>query len=391
MSTPAATSRPTPPLVPAPPAPTPVRVSARLRLALSYAAFLVAAGAVVLFGIYLVLRYVPNYPLIPANPEADPALPVASRGEILSALLGMSGVLLVFLALIGIVGGWILAGWILKPLRRINEAAVIASTGNLQHRIRLDGRNDEFRQLADSFDHMLDRLHNAFETQERFAANASHELRTPLTITSTLLDVAQRNPAGQDYPELVERLRLTNDRAIGLTESLLRLADANAITASAASTDLAQLTRDALDENANEAAQHEVTITAQLEPAPVTGDETLLTQLVSNLVQNAIRHGGSPGAALVSTRHDRERGIVALRVQSSGEVFSAEMAARLTEPFLRGAGRIVVDGSRGYGLGLALVARIVEVHSGTLTIVPRAEGGLDVCVEIPSQRSQGVR
>ena len=366
----------------------PVRVSARLRLALSYAIFLVAAGAVVLFGIYLVLRYVPNYPLMPANPESDPALPVASRGEILRALLGMSGVLLLFLAVIGIVGGWILAGWILRPLRRITQAAVIASTGDLQHRIHLDGRNDEFRQLADSFDHMLDRLHNAFETQERFAANASHELRTPLTITSTLLDVAERDPDGQDYPELVERLRLTNDRAIGLTESLLRLADANAITASGASTDLAHLTRHTLDDNADEARQREVTITVQLEPAPVTGDETLLTQLASNLVQNAIRHGGSPGTAHVSTRHDRARGMVALRVVSSGEVFSAEMAARLTEPFLRGAGRIVVDGSRGYGLGLALVARIVEVHNGTLTIVPRAEGGLDVNVEIPTQGLQ---
>ena len=105
----------------------PVRVSARLHLALSYAIFLVAAGAVVLFGIYLVLRYVPNYPLMPANPESDPALPVASRGEILRALLGMSGVLLLFLAVIGIVGGWILAGWILRPLRRITQAAVIAS------------------------------------------------------------------------------------------------------------------------------------------------------------------------------------------------------------------------------------------------------------------------
>jgi len=365
----------------------PARVSARLRLALSYAVFLVAAGAVVLFGIYLVLRYVPDYPLMPANPESDPALPVASRGEILGSLVAMSGVLLLFLAVVGIVGGWVLAGWILTPLRRINDAAVIAATGNLQHRIHLAGRNDEFRQLADSFDHMLDRLDDAFGVQERFAANASHELRTPLAITATMLDVARRNPSGQDYPELVERLRLTNDRAIGLTESLLRLADANAITAAASSTDLAHITKASLDENAPEAAQRNVTLTEQIESAPMTGDEALLAQLVSNLVQNAIRHGGSPGRAVVSTRNNRERGVVVLRVESSGDVMSAETAARLTEPFLRGAGRVAVGGSRGYGLGLALVERITQVHNGTLSIVPRAEGGLDVSVEIPTSET----
>jgi two-component system, OmpR family, sensor histidine kinase VanS len=365
----------------------PARVSARLRLALSYAVFLVAAGAVVLFGIYLVLRYVPDYPLMPANPQSDPALPVASRGEILQSLVGMSGVLLLFLAVVGVVGGWILAGWILKPLHRINEAVVVAGAGNLQHRIHLAGRNDEFRQLADSFDHMLDRLDDAFAVQERFAANASHELRTPLAITATMLDVAHRNPGGHNYPELVERLRLTNDRAIGLTESLLRLADANAITAAASSTDLAEISHASIAEHTVEAAQREVTITEKLEPAPLMGDEALLTQLVSNLVQNAIRHGGNPGWATVSTRFDRARGVAVLRVESTGDVISAETAARLTEPFLRGAGRVAAGGTRGYGLGLALVERIVTVHNGTLTIVPRVEGGLDVSVEIPAPKA----
>jgi two-component system sensor histidine kinase VanS len=161
-----------------------VRVSARLRLALSYAVFLVAAGAVVLLGVYVVLRYVPNYPLTAANPQ-DAGTFVATRQQILSALVGVSAIALVGLAIIGIVGGWFLAGWVLKPLRRINEAAVIVASGDLRHRIRLGGRNDEFRQLADAFDHMLARLHEAFEVQERFAANASHELRTPLAVTAT--------------------------------------------------------------------------------------------------------------------------------------------------------------------------------------------------------------
>jgi two-component system sensor histidine kinase VanS len=175
-----------------------VRVSARLRLALSYAVFLVAAGAVVLLGVYVVLRYVPDYPLTAANPQ-DAGTVVATRQQILSALVGVSAIALVGLAIIGIVGGWFLAGWVLKPLRRINEAAVIVASGDLRHRIQLDGRNDEFRQLADAFDHMLVRLHDAFEVQERFAANASHELRTPLAVTATMLEVAARRPDEQDY------------------------------------------------------------------------------------------------------------------------------------------------------------------------------------------------
>lgn len=138
----------------------PRRISARFRLALSYAVFLVAAGAVMLFGVYLVLRYVPNYPLTAANSsEAD--IPVASRWEILNAVVGVSGIILATLAVIGMVGGWILAGWVLRPIQRINEAAQIAAAGRLDHRIQLTGRNDEFRQLADTFDHMLDRLHDA--------------------------------------------------------------------------------------------------------------------------------------------------------------------------------------------------------------------------------------
>ena len=360
-----------------------MRVSARLRLTLSYAVFLVSAGAVVLVAAFVVLYYVPDYPLAPAIPGDSPALQIGSRGDILRTLLAVSGLVLVLLAVIGLVGGWLLAGWILAPLRRITEAATIAASGDLQHRIALDGRGDEFGQLADTFDHMMDRLRDAFEVQERFAANASHELRTPLAVTATMLDVARRDPEGQDWPVLVERLRLTNDRAIGLTEALLRLADANAITAVAASVDLAVIAGDSLDEYAEAAGTADVAITAHLVEARVHGDAGLLAQLVGNLVHNAIRHGGSPGAATVSTRLDPERGVAVLRVESSGDVISAETASRLAEPFLRGAGRVSAGGTRGYGLGLALVARIAQVHGGTLALVPRAEGGLVVTVELP--------
>lgn len=361
-----------------------VRVSARLRLALSYAIFLSAAGAVVLFGVYVVLRYVPSYPITAQVPSNEMPV-VATRGEILNAVVGVSGGILVALAIIGITGGWFLAGWILKPLQRINEAAEIAASGNLDHRINLSGRNDEFRQLADNFDNMLERLRDAFEVQERFAANASHELRTPLAVTATMLDVARRDPTGQDYPVLLERLTLTNDRAIGLTQSLLRLADANAITAVAEPLDLANTVRVVLAENAESAERSGVAITSHLAETPTVADAALLAQLVTNVVQNAIQHGGSPGAATVSTYFDEQRSASVLHVESSGARIPDDTAARLTEPFLRGAGRVSVDGRRGYGLGLAIVRRITEVHDGELVIRPRAEGGLDVEVRLPSR------
>jgi len=359
-------------------------MSARLRLALSYAGFLVLAGAATLVGVYMVLRYVPNYPVTASHPADFPQ--VASRREILGALLQMSIPIIGTMALIGVVGGWLLAGRVLRPLREINEAARIAATGRLDHRINFTGRIDEFGQLADSFDHMLDRLDDAFATQERFAANASHELRTPLAVTSTLLDVARAAPEEQDYPELLKRLQITNDRAIGLTEALLRLADVNAITAVAEPVNLATIAENALDENADEADLRQVTIEAQLENAPTVGDATLLEQMVTNLLQNAIRHNHAHGTVQLVTRQRMEQSAVVLRLENTGIEYSSQAAERLADPFLRGAGRVTqTDERKGYGLGLALVKRIATVHDGTLTIWPRAGGGLITTVTLPAQ------
>jgi two-component system sensor histidine kinase VanS len=361
------------------------QVSARLRLTASYALFLVVAGSVLLVGIYLVLRYIPIYPLARADaPGLSPN--VTTRSEILGTLVRVSGVILVALAIVGVGGGWILAGWILRPLQRINQAAQIAATGRLDHRIRLAGRNDEFRQLADTFDHMLDRLHDAFTVQERFAANASHELRTPLTISATLLDVARRNPDDQDYETLIERLMITNARAIGLTEALLRLADANSIMANSEPIDLAEIAQEAIDECAGEAEARHVSIDARLDAAPTLGDPTLLRQLTTNLMQNAIRHNASAGNAWVTTEHEPLRAVVTLKIENTGRQYTAAQVATFTEPFLRGDGRIrQSEHEKGYGLGLALVARIIAVHGGSLSLAPRAEGGLVALVTLPVQ------
>jgi two-component system sensor histidine kinase VanS len=340
-------------------------MSARLRLTLSYAGFLLASGAVVAFAVYVVLRYVPNYPLTAANPRDRPV--VASRQEILHAVVTYSAWSLTLLAVIGLVGGWLLAGWILRPLQDINAAARIAAGGRLDHRINLTGRSDEFKELADNFDDMLARLDSAFAMQERFVANASHELRTPLAVTATMLDVARADPE-QDN-ELLRRLQVTNARSVGLLEALLRLADANAVSATFEPVDLAEITREALAET----EPGGVAIEAELAPAIVTGDRALLTQVAANLVQNAVRHGYT--TARVTTTPDGM-----LRVSNDGALYSPQAAARLVEPFLRGNGRMRGE---GYGLGLALVARITTLHAGTLTIVPRDDGGLVVTVALP--------
>lgn len=238
--------------------------SARLRLALSYAIFLVAAGAVVLVAVYVVLHQVPNYPLTPSNPRDRAVAP--SRQEILQTLVVLSAFVLAGLAVIGVTGGWLLAGWVLRPLRQINAAAHVAAGGDLTHRIHLAGRNDEFRQVADSFDLMLDRLQESFEIRERFAANASHELRTPLTVTATLLEVAERDPHTRTDPDLLERLARTNARAIALVDALLRMAGADG-NPSATTTDLAGLTAVALAELAEHSAAAGLQVTERLEPA----------------------------------------------------------------------------------------------------------------------------
>lgn len=352
--------------------------------------FLVAAAAITMVGVYVVLRYVPDYPLTAANP-GNAVLPVASRGEILEAVVRASGAVLVFLALIGLGGGWVLAGRVLRPLQQISAAAAAAASGRLDHRIHLTGRDDEFRQVADAFDAMLAALGDAFEQQQRFAANASHELRTPLSITRTLLDVARRDPASQDHAQLLADLARANDRAVGVTEALLRLADANPLTASTAPVDLADLAAQAVADAASEAAARGVAWSTQLDPAVVLGDAELLAQLTSNLVQNATRHNVASGTARIATGVDRDSGAAWVRTENGGAAYAADVAARLGEPFLRGTGRVSdrpggadAGTATGHGLGLALVTRITDVHGGVLAIEPRDTGGLVVTVSLPT-------
>ena len=201
-------------------------LSVRLKLTLSYAGFLMLAGALLLAAVWVfLLRYVPDR-RCSSTRSSTPLVSFPSGPTSCASSLRGRAAVLAFLLVFGLVGGWLLAGRMLAPLTRITDATRMAATGSLSHRIQLEGRNDEFRELADAFDTMLARLEAHVAEQQRFAANASHELRTPLAITQTLLDVARNDP-NRDTDELVERLHVVNARAIDLTEALLLLSRAD--------------------------------------------------------------------------------------------------------------------------------------------------------------------
>jgi two-component system, OmpR family, sensor histidine kinase VanS len=288
---------------------------------------------------------------------------------------------LAFLLVFGLVGGWLLAGRMLTPLTRITDATRMAATRSLAHRIRLQGRRDEFRELADAFDTMLARLEAHVAEQQRFAANASHELRTPLAITQTLLDVA-RNDLNRDTRDLVDRLHFVNTRAIDLTEALLLLSRADQRSFTRGHVDLSLIAEEATETLLPLAEKQDVTIETAGDITPTTGSHALLLQMTTNLVHNAIVHNlPERGTVWVATSvHPKT---VVLTVENTGEKLTPQLASTLVEPFRRGTERIRTDHT-GVGLGLAIVKSITQAHDGTLTLTPRPAGGLRVTVQLPA-------
>jgi two-component system sensor histidine kinase VanS len=289
------------------------------------------------------------------------------------------GVLL-FLLVVGLLGGWFLAGRMLAPLARITDATRVVAQGSLSHRIELPGRQDEFRALADSFDAMLARLEAHDAEQRRFAANASHELRTPLAITQTLLDVARDDP-DLDSGELYERLGAVNARAIELTEALLTLSRADQGSFSQEAVDLSLIVEEAVETLLPLAEKRGVSVDVVDQVTTVIGSRALLSQLVTNLLHNAIIHNlPDHGSILVATGVEADQ--ATLTVENSGDRLEADLIPTLTEAFQRGTGRISRD-QAGVGLGLAIVKSIAQAHAGTLTLTPLDDGGLRVTVRLP--------
>jgi two-component system sensor histidine kinase VanS len=286
-----------------------------------------------------------------------------------------------FLLIFGLLGGWFLAGRMLAPLTRITDATRTAATGSLSHRIRLPGRTDEFRELADAFDTMLARLEAHVAEQRRFAANASHELRTPLSITQTLLDVARNDP-NRASGELVDRLYAVNARAIDLTEALLLLSRADQRSFTRESADLSLIAEETTETLLPLAEKRGVTIEISGEVTPTIGSPALLLQLSTNLVHNAITHNLPEGGAVWVTTSAHPNSVI-LTVENTGEELTPQSIATLDEPFLRGTERIRTDHA-GVGLGLAIAKSITKAHDGILSLTPRAGGGLRVTVQLPT-------
>ena len=289
--------------------------------------------------------------------------------------------MLVFLLVLGLLGGWILAGRMLAPLNRITDATRTAGSGSLSHRIALPGRRDEFRELADAFDGMLARLEAHVAEQQRFAANASHELRTPLAITQTLLDVARKDPK-RDTAELIDRLQVVNTRAIDLTEALLLLSRAGQRGFTPEHVDLSLAAEEATETLLPLAEERGVAIETSGDIAPTSGSPALLLQMTTNLVHNAIVHN-LPEQGTVWVTTSVQPSIVVLTVENTGDQLDPKLVSTLAEPFQRGAERIHAAHA-GVGLGLAIVNRIAQAHDGTLTLTPRPAGGLRVTVQLPA-------
>ncbi|MEI8406449.1 MULTISPECIES: sensor histidine kinase [unclassified Kribbella] len=349
-------------------------LSVRLKLTLSYAGFIMLAGALMLAVVWVfLLRYVPEVIRIPM------AMP--DRADLLRAFVPRAAAMMVFLLMFGLLGGWILAGSMLSPLTRITHATRLAANGSLSHRIRLEGRTDEFRELADAFDTMLARLEAHDAEQQRFAANASHELRTPLAITQTLLEVA-RNDLTRDTGDLVERLHFVNTRAIDLTEALLLLSRANQRSFTREHVDLSLVAEEATETLLPLAEKRGLTIETSGDVAPTLGSYALLQQMATNLVHNAIVHN-LPGQGTVWVKTSVDRKNVVLTVENTGEKLTPQQVSTLTEPFQRGTQRVRTDHA-GVGLGLAIVKSIAQAHDGSLTLTPRPGGGLRVTVQLPA-------
>jgi two-component system sensor histidine kinase VanS len=352
----------------------------RLKLTLSYAGFLMLAGALLLAAVWVfLLRYVPDRAIL-FNPDSRVPGVFPVRSNLLHVFAPRAAAVMAFLLAFGLAGGWILAGRMLAPLGRITAAAREATTGSLSHRIELEGRGDEFRELADAFDVMLERLEAQVAEQQRFAANASHELRTPLAITKTLLDVARKDP-DRDTDELVERLDVVNSRAIDLTEALLVLSRADQRSFAREPVDLSLMAEEATETLLPFAEERGVTIETSGEQAPAVGSHALLLQLTTNLVHNAIVHNLPEHGTVWVTTSVYPKSVV-LSVENTGAKLTPQLASTLGEPFRRGAERIRADHA-GVGLGLTIVNSITRAHDGTLTLTARPAGGLCVTVQLP--------
>ncbi|GLZ04502.1 sensor protein CutS [Actinomadura sp. NBRC 104412] len=364
----------------------PSRVSVRLRLTVLYGLLFFAAGALLLCVTYFLVGqildqvfpsgYLIHTPTRSLDPEVLKELTM--RQLVGRSLLALAGV-----GIIALVVGYFVADRALSPLQRVTSTARRLSESTLHERIALEGPNDEIKELADTFDAMLERLGQAFESQSRFVANASHELRTPLAINRTLLEVALGDPEASDDLRAVGRTLLaTNARHERLIEGLLLLARSERELTSRTPVDLQDVAATVLENIARrgDEREHEVNVHQELTSGFTQGDPVLLEHLVSNLVDNAIKHNDDGGEVWVRT--GMLGGYPTVQVENTGPVVPGYEVERLFEPFRRlNADR--VDSAKGSGLGLSIVRSVARAHRGSVHAAPRQGGGLIVTVRLP--------
>jgi signal transduction histidine kinase len=289
---------------------------------------------------------------------------------------------------LGVVGvasaglGWLVAGRVLKPVRAITAAARRASEHQLGERLALTGPDDELKELADTFDQMLDRLDAAFAHQRRFVADASHELRTPLTVMQTAIDVtmAKGSRSDEQVEVMVAKVRRSIDQARSLIDSLLTLATSRAELINREEVDLATIAEDYIETVGPALAEHNVRADSRLRPAEATGDPVLLQRMVGNLVDNAVRHNRPDGWLRITT--SRTGQTAQLSLVNTGPLVPADQVPLLFQPFWRMEER--TSNLEGVGLGLAIVKSIAAAHGGTVNARSRPEGGLEITVSLPA-------
>jgi signal transduction histidine kinase len=275
--------------------------------------------------------------------------------------------------------GWLVSGRVLRPVRIITETARRASEQHLGERLALSGPRDELKELADTFDDMLDRLDSAFSGQRQFVANASHELRTPLTVMRTAIDVTLAKPSrsAEQLETMAAKVRHSIDRSEARIDALLTLASSNQGIETREFVDLATAAEDALDSAAPRIGDRGLAVTSDLQAAEVTGDRVLLERMIGNLVDNAVRHNTDGG--WIHLRSGSRNGHVFVEVANSGLLVAQDQVPTLFEPFRRPAGRT----GEGAGLGLSIVKSVATAHDGAVEAHGLAEGGLSVSVVLP--------
>jgi signal transduction histidine kinase len=305
----------------------------------------------------------------------------SQRDQTLNSLLVASAIGLGAITIVSGALGWIISGRALAPVRRITETARRASELNLRQRLALTGPHDELKELADTFDVMLERLDRAFASQKRFVANAAHELRTPLTAMRTSIEVTLAKPArsSEHLEAMAAKVQRSIQRAEATVDALLTLATSEQGPTNHEPVDLATATEDALDSAVPVIRAQDLSVEAVLDAAPASGDPILLERMIANLVDNAARHNTPHGWIRVQTSQDN--GSSLFRIANSGPFVAADTIPTLFEPFARAEQRL--NPERGVGLGLSIARAIAAAHGAALIAQSRPEGGLDVTVIVP--------